>query len=239
MLPRPPSDYNADGELQALNNGADTIANAESSMSKPPAAPLGIECLKLKGKMVKGKFVDYDFSKFIYHSELNSKSPTVRLRDLDSVRLYNPISDEISLLNLSSYRMNINKLNDVLYLCGGLVGMRFTSDELLLVLSKTKRLVSLWDALDECYKAMDPSCRKLIIRVVSDLKSHCMEGICSDNELHVAKFHMLADEYVLELTDLQSIVRLKQSSIDPSASQGPPDGIITAVSKLPSFYLKN
>jgi len=174
--------------------------------------------LKLKEKMAKGTFVDYDFSNFMYHSERYSKNPTMRLRDLDSIRLHNPVSEETSLLNISSYRMNINNLNDVLYLCGGLVGMRFTSDELLLVLSKTKRLVSLWDALDECYKALDPSCRKLIVQT-SDLKSHCEGGMCSDSELCVTKFHMLADEYVQELTDVQSMVRIKQSSIDPSDSK--------------------
>lgn len=220
MLPHPPQ-VDADDDLGVSNNGDGTIVDIGCSIWKPPPVPLGMGGLRLKEKMAKGKFVDYDFSNFMYHSERYSKNPTMRLRDLDSIRLHNPVSEEISLLNISSYRMNINNLNDVLYLCGGLVGMRFTSDELLLVLSKTKRLVTLWDALDECYKAMDPSCRKFIL-LTSDLKLHCEGGMCSDSELYVAKFHILADEYVQELTDVQSMVRMKQSSIDPADSKGMP-----------------
>lgn len=223
MLPPPPQ-VDTDDDLRVTNNCDSAITDVECSIWKPPAVPSGMVGLKLKEKIAKGKFVDYDFSNFMYHSERYSKNPTMRLRDLDSIRLHNPVSEEISLLNLSSYRMNINNLNDVLYLCGGLVGMRFTSDELLLVLSKTKRLVSLWDALDECYKAMDPSCRKLIVQI-SDLKSHCEGGMCSDSELFVTKFHILADEYVQELADVQSMVRMKQSSIDPSDSKGKPYSI--------------
>lgn len=226
MLPRPP------------NNGDATIVDIECSIWKPPPVPLRMEGLKLKEKMAKGMFVDYDFSNFMYHSERYSKNPTMRLRDLDSIRLHNPVSEETSLLNISSYRMNINNLNDVLYLCGGLVGMRFTSDELLLVLSKTKRLVSLWDALDDCYKAMDPSCRKLIVQT-SDLKSHCEGGMCSDSELCVTKFHVLADEYVQELTNVQSMVRIKQSSIDPSDSKGTLYSVTLSVSLILSEVLCN
>ena len=224
MMFPPPPQVDTDDDLRVTNNRDSAITDVECSIWKPPAVPSGMVGLKLKEKIAKGKFVDYDFSNFMYHSERYSKNPTMRLRDLDSIRLHNPVSEEISLLNLSSYRMNINNLNDVLYLCGGLVGMRFTSDELLLVLSKTKRLVSLWDALDECYKAMDPSCRKLIVQI-SDLKSHCEGGMCSDSKLYVTKFHMLADEYVQELADVQSMVRMKQSSIDPSDSKGKPYSI--------------
>jgi len=189
-------------------------------MIPPLAAPLLMESLKLKEKIVNIALVDYDLSSFMYHSDRYCKSPTMRLRDLDSIRLHNPVPEEISLLNISSYRMNMHNLNDLLYLCGGLVGMRFTSEELLLVVGKSKRLLSIWNALDDCYKAMSPSSRKLIVHA-SELKPlQYQEAACSDGEFPVIKFHVIADEYVQELTAIQSLMRLKQSEIDPSASQG-------------------
>ena len=75
---------------------------------------------------VKRKFVDL----LIAPATLpDYKSPTSRIRDIDSWRQHSPLAEERELLRIpdSLERLNLHTKQHILMLCGGYSGLRFTS----------------------------------------------------------------------------------------------------------------
>lgn len=76
---------------------------------------------------VKQKFIDLSIAPAVVPEY---KSPTNRIRDIDSWRQHSPIADERDLLRIpdSLERLNLHTKNHILMLCGGYAGLRFTSE---------------------------------------------------------------------------------------------------------------
>ena len=93
----------------------------------------------------KHRFAEEDF----FLNELAwKKNVTERMRALDDSRMRTPTDKECSELNIPNDRLNIHSMKSILLLCGGCVGVRFTSEEL-------QQLDLLTASCEEVYKKVD------------------------------------------------------------------------------------
>mmetsp|Transcript_24574 Transcript_24574/g.49281 ORF Transcript_24574/g.49281 Transcript_24574/m.49281 type:complete len:345 (-) Transcript_24574:94-1128(-) len=163
----------------------------------------------LKERFKKKKITEYTADQFLPSS---GKSATERLRDLDFIHLHTPHEDEVVLLNVTPYRMDVTSMQDVMYLCGGLVGVRFSSDDLATLMKATKSMSLLWEEISELYKIMTPACKKISLKEDES-------GESPDAEKEIAKkFHTMVDSYVQQFLELQKIMQEKQALVDPDPS---------------------
>lgn len=191
---------------------------AEANLPTPPV--LGIGRLNLSGGMAlkprakPEKITDYKIDQFLYH---RGKTGTERLRELDKIHMYTPLPNEIELLNITPYRMNLLVMQDVMYLCGGLVGVRFSSEELQELLRLTKEMNCAWNNVNKFFQDMSTVCKKLSLP--TDEASSADGSFDPDVEL-AKNLHQSADQYVLLFGKLQVFIREKQLGVDPSARTG-------------------
>ncbi|KAJ1397356.1 hypothetical protein B484DRAFT_458719 [Ochromonadaceae sp. CCMP2298] len=202
----------------------------------------GVRGGKLRERVEKKTLVEYALA-------FGRGSATDRLRELDSVRQHTPLPAEVSLLNLTPYRLNLHDSQTLLHLCGGLVGVRFSSTDLTALLGLSKRMVTCWAGLDAQHKSMGAGAKKLVLPASapsstpvsegssavegSAVESSVVAGVAvessavggigaeaeSEDVAQVRAFHATADEYVLLLQELQRVLREKQAEIDPSSKR--------------------
>ncbi len=84
-----------------------------------------------------------------------------RMRVLDQCRKPSPLPEECDLLHISDKRLDIHVLKEVLCLCGGNAGGRFSGDEFSTLLEMTKTLPKLWNAANLVFDALDKTQRKV------------------------------------------------------------------------------
>jgi hypothetical protein len=167
----------------------------------------GLKLGQLKKKEEKFAFVDYDLDSFTNQMTI---SATERLRQIDKFHLHAPLDNECILLNIPNNRLNLLILKDILYLSGGLVGTRFSNEDLANLRAILSTMSKLWNDLELRYKDMDATCKKLLI----DDKQ---QEIDATSEASVVRnFHEIVDQYLKQLIELQAIVRRLQNSIDKS-----------------------
>jgi len=193
---------------------------SDKDLPVPPPPMLGLGKLNLGGgislkpRAKPEKITDYKIEQFLHHRGKNS---TFRLKELDKIRMYTPLPEEVELLNVTPYRMNLLVVQDVMYLCGGLVGVRFSSEELLELIRFTKGLAAAWAEISKIFQEMSTACKKLSLPNEDSSIAEPME----DPELEqVRKLHQSADEYVTLFGHLQVFISEKQKGVDPSARTG-------------------
>lgn len=163
----------------------------------------------LKKTEEKKSFIDHDILQYItaYSSSINE-----RMRIIDKFHFHSPVEQECKLLHIPDDRINILYLKELLFLCGGGVGVRFTSEDLHLLTSVSHKMAALWSELEQLYNAMDSSKKKLIVEGNS---------LKDANNSDMMALHDMMDRYLLSALELQNFVRLKQSLI---ASEGDDKG---------------
>jgi hypothetical protein len=167
----------------------------------------GLKMGQLKKKEEKLAFIDYDLASFFSQTSINA---TERLRQIDKFHLHAPLDSECSLLNVPNNRLNLLILKDILYLSGGLVGTRFSNEDLASLRGILPTMTKLWIELEMQYKVLDTVSKKLLI---NDKPQETEE---TNETSSVRKFHALVDQYLEQLVELQAIVRRLQNSIDKS-----------------------
>ncbi len=126
-----------------------------------PTVDISVLTPRLKKSSEQTSFVKYNIDDQ-YMKQLNI-SVQERMRIMDRFFLHNPHpEEECALLNLPNSRLHLHSLKDVMYLSGGLVGIRFEGDELKDASSLLKVLSNLWAELDKNYKSMTNNERKII-----------------------------------------------------------------------------
>ncbi len=174
-----------------------------------PTVDISVLTPRLKKSNEQTSFAKYNIDEQ-YMKQLNI-SVQERMRIMDRFFLHNPHpEEECSLLNLPNNRLHLHSLKDVMYLSGGLVGIRFESDELKDASTLLKVLSNLWAELDKNYKSMTNNERKIIW-------GNEVEG---DGTSKVGQFHKQCDEYLCYIKELQLLVVKKQSQIDCSCNKG-------------------
>jgi hypothetical protein len=184
-----------------------------------PFGGLGAITGVLRAVEKKKNITDYEVNSFLGHRQ---KNPTDRMRELDSIRMHTPQQEEIELLNISSSRINLLVTQDILFLCGGLVGVRFSSEELMSLIELIKSASSAWLQIGEQFKNMSQASKKYIIENAQSLEAVEPDGpLNGENLLEQAKrFHDVADLYVHEFERLQKLIKSKQSDIARSDKMG-------------------
>lgn len=178
----------------------------------------------LKDKFIKKRFIDYNLLDYL--SSNNKKCINDQLRDLDLIRLHTPLKEEVELLNISDYRMNLHIKNDILYLCGGLIGVRFNNDDLNLILNTIKNLNNLWNQLDLYYKTMNSISKKMIVHDNNplinkdDIDSNIDNEELYNNQQSILQFQLLYDNYLQQLIIIQDLIKKKQNEIHNNENHG-------------------
>lgn len=160
----------------------------------------------LKKKAERVSFVNYNLADFKYKDGVNA---TERLRQLDSLHLHAPLDSECAQLNIPNSRLDLLSLKDVLYLCGGLVGARFSSEDLSGLRVAVEGLAARWSEVELGYKGLDAAAKKLTLApVLADPADPATQALRA--------FHRAADLYVEQVSTLQVAVRRIQGGVDRS-----------------------
>ena len=197
----------------------------------PPLPPLGLisnikpVILKKKGFQQK-LFIQYNIDDYISYT---AACATERLRQLDYFYMHSPQEQECSILNIPNDRINLHSKKSLLFLCGGGVGVRFSSDDLKFLEVISNQLSGLWRNLESFYKIqLDSSMKKFVLSETDiiglDIHTIELENInketiqSEENKLKsIIYFQRLCNDYLLRVKELQSAVKAKQELI---ASRG-------------------
>lgn len=212
------------------------MSDSNTALPTPPAFPprlnfMGGGGLTLKERFKKERITDYKLDQFLHH---RGKNVTERMRELDNIKLHTPTPEEVELLNVTPYRMDLLVVQEVMYLCGGLVGVRFSSSDLAMLMRLSKEMSAQWAKIGELFKHMPSKSKKLVLAdtgasAISTTSTSVGVGVTtteantaevSTEEAMVREFHELADAYVVHFGELQSLIAEKQKGIDPSTKTG-------------------
>jgi len=165
-------------------------------------------------------FCSYDIIPLL---ENKSISLNERMRVIDAFHIHAPIEEECTLLHIPDDRINLLNLKELLYLCGGGVGVRFTSEDFFLMKSLLNEMKVCWDSIDHKYKSLSPAMRKKIVincscETESNIEKELLEAI---------SLHETMDKYLLLVKNLQRYVQEKQSTIVPFQGGGKFDRFMT------------
>lgn len=88
----------------------------------------GLSGFQLKKKRPSTPWVDIDIISYVQSGR--EKSPTLRMRDIDLLRLHIPILEERERLKIpqSSERLILSDQMNIMMLCGGYAGVHFTAE---------------------------------------------------------------------------------------------------------------
>jgi hypothetical protein len=176
------------------------IPNAAITQIFSPRSPLfsPLNSVALKKSTQSIAFSDYDIEEILSRS--HKLSCRERMRQLDNFHLHKPHHElECKALNLPNHRINLHSLKEAMNLCGGLVGARFSSEEIRELSSSVQKLEHLWFSIDLLYKEMNADEHRSVI-----------PEVISEEETKVSIFHKLADGYMSKIKCVQTIVKSKQ-----------------------------
>ena len=162
---------------------------------------------KLKKSKEKSAFCDYNLA---LYSGNQSVSLNERMRIIDQFHFHSPTEEECKLLHIPDDRINLLLVKDLLYLCGGGVGVRFTGEELMALKAISSNMSQLWTSIDQQYNALNISQKKVVISDILTTKIATED----DSITGVIKLHEDIDNYLVLVSELQQIVKSKQLSID-------------------------
>ena len=180
----------------------------------PSFALGGLKSVPLKKAPEKIRFVDKELS--LSDERTWQSTATTRIRFIDELRMYSPTPDDCSDLNIPEDRLNLHVLQDILYLCGGCAGARFSGDEFKLFQRLGSSLDPLYQRIDQLFKSLPSALknRKLDGPYVSSSSSTDVNHQVEPADIgELVSFHRLLDDYILMLAELQSVVRRKHEEV--------------------------
>jgi len=195
----------------------------------------------LKKAKKKVPFADIDLT---LSPDKIKKSPTNRMRDIDTFRLHVPPEEERSDFKIpeSMDRINIHDHKNVMVLCGGHVGLHFTSQEISDIMRLTGELERAFRTLEDYFSKLPNTSKRYCLK---DNTTPAVP-VAVDNSVQpppppesqqdqacveeVMTFHTLADAVEDILRETQDLVRRKQCqareiprgeslSVDPNCAE--------------------
>lgn len=199
-----PSTVEREGGVN-LDESSNVFKTPPPKVAFSPFSPVDLKNSNLKKKNVLTAFTKYNIEQQLEHQK--SLSLRERMRDLDNFHLHRPHpEEECEYLNLPNNRLNLHSLKEVIYLCGGLVGVRFEGDELKSITSFTSQLERLWSEVENSYKELTASDHRIIPTSGTEIS------------VPAIRFCNLADQYMEIVKNLQELVKKKHSTIDRSSA---------------------
>ena len=182
---------------------------------------------QLKNKVVKLPFVEkaLDPTASEVASSQWKMSAANRMRQLDDVRKHSPLADECAMLNIPDDRLDVHRMQDVLFLAGGCCGVRFKSEEMVLIAQLRGELQSLWDVADAKFQSLESSQKKTVLAGGPYAHSVPASDFSADDAQAeaVVAFHRAADDYLSVVHRLQTLVKAKQAVIPRRSSESGED----------------
>lgn len=198
-LPAPPS-TDRDQSVQK-DDASNVFKTPPPKIPFSPFSPVDLKNSNLKKKNVLTAFSKYNLDQQIENQR--SINLRERMRELDNFHLHRPHPDEeCEYLNLPSNRLNLHSMKEVIYLCGGLVGVRFEGEELKSITAFTSQLERLWADIENSYKELSHTDHRLVPTSGTELTGPAN------------RFCELADQYMEVVKALQEIIKKKHSTID-------------------------
>lgn len=168
----------------------------------------------LKKTAVKKPFVDQSFDDS-YLEEQWRLSCQQRIRNVDEIRKHAPLPAECQDLNIPDDRLSLLSVKDILFLCGGCVGVTFSTEEFSQINSMIARLKPLADFTDSLFQKMSASSKKRVLvkgpYFVRSSESGSPDVATAEmnvdeedkDALDVIEFHRAADAVVRVLREVQ------------------------------------
>ena len=152
------------------------------------------------------------------------KNLTERMREVDDLRMRVPVPEECTELNIPDSRLNLHSLQNILLLCGGCVGVRFTGDELPALIASTTACETLYVKIDTTFKTLPMTAKnrrlhgpyEIIESTTSSSSVRCThpEDIAVGSESNdVANVQHQLDGYIDKMRQLQTLVRTKNATL--------------------------
>ena len=114
------------------------------------------------------KEVKVSFAKKQMGSEANAElwkvSVADRMRHLDDLHKHAPLSEECVELNIPDDRLDLHSTRDILFLCGGCAGVRFSSEDFTTMSRSVSLLIPIWAQLESQFKTMDNASKKRVLK---------------------------------------------------------------------------
>jgi hypothetical protein len=174
-------------------------------------------------------FIDESFDQF---DSTWSKNVTERMRALDDIRMRTPTQRECQKLNIPGDRLNLHNTPSILLLCGGCVGVRFTTEEIQKLVSITTSCETLYKIIESDYKALPQSFKIRRLKgsyneqsektdnnvVDSNFSPPSLPHFCPNHPedtdaFEIIKLHRAIDLYLKFVIEIQVLVKLKNNSI--------------------------
>lgn len=216
--------------------------------------PFDASLLHQKGLRTSQKskaFIEESFDEF---GSTWKKSATERMRALDDTRMRMPTQKECEDLNIPGDRLNLHNTPSILLLCGGCVGVRFTTEEIQKLVFITTSCESLYKTIECTYKALPESfkTRRLkgsyneqtekiddyVMDTIYSFSSPLMPDLSPNHPddmdaVEIIKLHCAIDSYLKFVIEIQVLVKLKNRSILSQAERNKKgDTIVTNVHLL-------
>lgn len=137
---------------------------------------------------------------------LSMKSVAQRMRSLDAIIMYTPTDGECANLNIANRRYCIYKISDVLEICGGTKGIRFSSDDMRLLMVLLPSIQSQRENLERIYEELKATDTK------STTDPHILELI--------SIFHTAMDSVLVSIVSLQGLAKAKVIELDNLTASG-------------------
>ena len=177
------------------------------------------------------------------------KNMTERMRAVDDIRMRTPTEIECSNLNIPNDRLNLHCAQSLLLLCGGCVGIRFTSEELQQLVSLSRSCETLYAQVDCLFKALpqlsktrrievpyhnDHPVTSLIFSSSSSSSSGppsvksgvdnvgeegCTTYSADHDDQKIIQLHCLIDSYFELVEQIQKVVMKKNESLPSEAER--------------------
>lgn len=213
------------------SEGSSLLSPPGKSVFSPPFSPLDLRATTLKKKTPISSFISLNFKSF--QDQHQSLSCRDRMRELGKYHFHIPHpEEECEFLNVPDKRINLHSFKDVMFLCGGLVGVRFESEEIRALHRIANELERFWIALEHLFEAMHQTQQKMSIADATE-----------SNDASAMSLHNMAADYLKRMEEMQSIVRVKQASIDRTnrvatdAPQLDPDPESKMGTPTPDWYM--
>ena len=151
------------------------------------------------------------------------KNLTERMREVDDIRMRAPVPEECTELNIPDSRLNLHSLQNILLLCGGCVGVRFSGDDLQELIASTTACETLFVKIDAAFKTLPTTAknRRLhgpyeVTESTSSSSVRCLhpDDIAVGSEsIDVANVQYQLDGYIDKMRQLQILVRTKNATL--------------------------
>jgi hypothetical protein len=189
----------------------------------------GLSNFKLKKTRPSVPWVDLNI--YSFSLEGRKKSPTIRMRDIDGLRLHVPILEERDSLKIpqSSDRLILSDQMNLMMLCGGYAGVHFTPEEMTQLILFAAEFDQRFRTLEDFFNTLSTGQKSFVHKEPEVIEAEVLPPPPGTGETEIAipppatpqmahdpaiqHFHAMADNLISLLCEIQPLVKLKQTHV--------------------------